>query len=298
MLTGATLEELLNQLRVSLKKPTRTPMWLERQDRLVEAVQAVLEAADRYIPGTIVRSLGLRSGLVDAVHATLGAWRGHLIHTLGQAKIAAVQNLLAGDAPNFMEILNVVYEENRHSDALRWLLDPRCAPTIAGPALLSLATRLDQPETWAIEIERAIDTTALSVQREYTPAYQWAEESCLDRIDLVVSSPSFLLAIENKVKAKEHAEQTQRYWDWLGSLQPPQFLRAGIFLSPSGISPICDDFKPISYLDLLSCLLEGSLRATLGTEEQLVLSAYIKTLATGILRSELRAISAGGLETT
>ena len=90
---------------------------------------------------------------------------------------------------------------------------------------------------------------------------------------------------------KEHGEQTRRYWDWLSRLP---ILRAGIFLSPSGFPPAADAFKALSYLELLSCLLEGPLHSTPAAGELLVLSGYVKSLATGILRSELRATSNGG----
>lgn len=294
---GVSLEELLDRLHASLEgSPPLLPLpavWLETQGSLLEALRAVLEAANRHTPGSIVPDPGLHSELGNAVHAALGAWRSHVARTLDQGKIAAAQKLLAGDAPNFMGILDVADDENRHSAALRWLLDPHCAPTIAGPALLALVARLEEPEMWAVEIRRAIDADDLSVRREYTIAYEWTEESRLDRIDLVVSSPHFVLAIENKVRAKEHGEQTRRYWDWLSHL--PRTVRgAGIFLSPSGFPPASDDFRALSYLELLSCLLEGPLHSTPTPEEHLVLSGYTKNLAAGILRSELRATYDGG----
>jgi hypothetical protein len=294
---SVSLEELLDRLHVALEG---TPFSLalpaarlESQGSLLEALRAVLEAVNRHSPGSIVPAPGLHSEFGDAVDAALRAWRKHVARALGQRKIAAAEKLLAGDAPDFMGILDVADDENRHSAALRWLLDPHCAPTIAGPALLALVARLDDPKRWAVEIRRAIDADALSVHREYTIAYEWTEESRLDRIDLVVSSPRFVLAIENKVRAKEHGEQTRRYWDWLSGL-PLTLLRAGIFLSPSGFPPASDAFRALSYLELFSCLLEGPLHSTPALEEHLFLSGYTKNLAAGILRSELRAISDGG----
>jgi hypothetical protein len=150
---------------------------------------------------------------------------------------------------------------------------------------------LDDPLVWVTEIRRAIDADSLSVHREYTIAYEWTDESRLDRIDIVISSPRFVLAVENKVWAREHSEQTRSYWDWLSRLP---VRKAGIFLSPSGFPPASDAFKAVSYLELLACFLEGLLHSTPTREEQLVLSGYVKTLAAGILISELRAINQGG----
>jgi hypothetical protein len=103
-------------------------------------------------------------------------------------------------------------------------------------------------------MQRAIDTDSLSVHREYTIAYEWTDESRLDRIDIVISSPRFVLAVENKVWAREHGEQTRSYWDWLNRLT---IRKAGLFLSPSGFPPASEAFKAVSYLELLSCFLEG-----------------------------------------
>jgi hypothetical protein len=46
----------------------------------------------------------------------------------------------------------------------------------------------------------------------------------------------------------------------------------------------------MSYLDLLPCILEGPLISTPTAAEKIVLESYVKTLAAGILRSELRTI--------
>lgn len=281
-------------------------------DGLVQTIRRILAAVGRHIPGSISPSPGAPSSLGILLETILDTWQKKVLSALGPVKIAAARDLLAGPAPNFLEILDLGNDENRHSAIIRWLLDPRCAPTIAPPALGALAARLDDPAGWAEEIRQAINTDSLSVRREYTIAYEWTDESRLDRIDVVVSSPRFVLAIENKVLAREHGEQTRRYWDWLSELAPVstkpeqdqstkpgrvqsplKFRSAGIFLSPSGFPPASEHFKALSYLDLLSCFL-GGLRSTPTREEELVLSGYVKTLAAGILRSELRAISQGG----
>jgi hypothetical protein len=48
-------------------------------------------------------------------------------------------------------------------------------------------------------------------------------------------------------------------------------------------------------MDLLSCLLEApASEAQLGDEEQVMLASYLKTLASHVLRTELRAIRTAG----
>ncbi len=287
------LRRLLDALRDGLARsrfPRAAPLLgAGASDGLIQTMGGILAAVARHTR-SIAPAPGAPSGIAALLQTTLDSWQRKVLGTLGPAKIGAARDLLAGPAPNFLEILDLGSDENRHSAVIRWLLDPRCAPTIAPPALGALATRLDDPVVWATEIRRAIDTDSLSVHREYTIAFEWTDESRLDRIDIVISSPRFVLAVENKLWAREHGEQTRRYWDWLSCLT---VRRAGLFLSPSGFPPASEGFKAMSYLELLSCFLEG-FQSTPTREEQLVLSGYVKMLAAGILISELRAITRGG----
>lgn len=214
-------------------------------------------------------------------------WRRRVLTALGRQRATVLRTLLDTPVPDFLGITELSLHENANSAVLRWLLDPRTAPTIARPALLTLTRQLDDPPAWERELTKAIRSDALAVRREYTIAREWTAEHRLDRIDLVVSSPTLLLAIENKVWAREHDEQTRSYWQWLEQLP---VLRAGIFLSPAGLPAASEAFRPMSYLDLLGCLLEGPTQGTPTPEEHFVLASYVKTLAAGILRAELRAI--------
>jgi hypothetical protein len=170
-------------------------------------------------------------------------------------------------------------------------LDHRTAPAIAPGALRSLARHLDPAEDWTRAFEVGQRTDGISVVREYTIAREWTDEDRLDRIDIVVLGPGFILAIENKVKAHEHGEQTRRYWEWLEPLPP---LRGGLFLSPSGAAAASPAFRSISYFDLLGCLLDGVLGQSPAAEEELVLASYVRTLSQGILSSEIHAVTNGG----
>jgi hypothetical protein len=131
--------------------------------------------------------------------------------TITREKAEILKNLLGSTTPDFLSLLDLTDDENRHSAVLRWLLDPACAPTIAPSALIALTKRLDRSSDWAREIRAAFETRSIVVRREYTISREWTNENRLDRIDLVVSSRKFFLALENKVLAPEHDEQTRRY---------------------------------------------------------------------------------------
>jgi len=207
---------------------------------------------------------------------------------LGAEKIIALRRLLALDVPDLLGLLYRTDDENLNSAVLRWLLDPHDAPGVASPALLSLVTRLHDPQRWRQILLEAIQNDSLCVRTDYTIAREWTDEQRLDRIDIVISSSRCVLAIENKIMAREHDAQTESYWAWL---QPLQLLRGGMFLSPSGLPPMSQDFHAISYLELLSCLLEGPTNGVLASREEIVLASYAKTLARGVLRAELRLIA-------
>ena len=103
----------------------------------------------------------------------------------------------------------------------------------------------------------------------------------------MLSGPGFILAIENKVWSQEHSDQTNTYWAWM---QPISGRKGGLFLSPSGLTAACPDFKPISYLELVECLLEGAANESLGQAEEIVLASYLKTLAREVIPVEMRAV--------
>lgn len=286
------LEAALSSCRVAL-----APSVIAA-DGLLHTLQRVLAAFDtRSRPAQTPlsglpdphRSDSITGPLRQALETVRDAWLRHVRDTITREKAEVLRNLLGSTTPDFLGLLDMTDDENRHSAVLRWLLDPGCAPTIAPSALIALTKRLDRSSDWEHEIRAALKMGSIVVRREYTISREWTNEDRLDRIDLVVSSSSrkFVLAIENKVRAREHDEQTRRYWEWL---EPLNCLRAGIFLSPAGFPPSSEWFKAISYLDLLPCILEGPLTSTPTAAEKIVLESYVKTLAAGILRSELHAI--------
>lgn len=206
---------------------------------------------------------------------------------LGPGKIAAVRRLLDHPVPDLLGLLGKTHDENLNSAILGWLLDPRKAPGVALPALSRLVDRLAEPDAWRQSFAESIANDSLCVRTEYTIAREWTEEQRLDRIDIVISGPKCVLAIENKIRAREHDAQTESYWEWL---EPLRLLRGGLFLSPGGLPAMSSGFCPVSYLELLSCLLEGPVSSTLPPGDEILLASYVKTLSRGPLQPELRSI--------
>jgi hypothetical protein len=301
-LIRSTLDSLHTALaRASPVSSTSTSTAALSYDKkqLAEAVRGVLAHLDAHpqvrlgVGGapTEFRDPAQMKRIDTTVRELQGAWRRRAKAILGEQRIGALRELLAHPAPDLLTLLGRGHDENSHSDIVRWLLSPASAPNVAPFALRGLVQLFDNKEHWAKPLEQAIAMGTVSVRREYVYGREWENSDALDRIDLVVTAPGFTIAIENKVWATEHDAQTQTYWSWLSRLPG---LKGGIFLTPTGMTAACLDFKPLSYLELTRVLLEAATRAPISETERVVLAGYLKTLTTTILRTELRAVCTEG----
>lgn len=213
-------------------------------------------------------------------------WQERIRQVLGVGNVGLVDRLLRSPAPDVLRILGKEGDENAHSDLIAWMLNPHRAPVIAPHALRRLAARLDDDQ-WRARMADAVATDSLSVRREVVISREFGDGDDLARVDITVTGPGFIIAIENKVWSYEHSDQTQTYWDWM---EPMRCLKGGLFLSPSGMDARCAKFKPLSYLELVSCLIEGPSIAPMSNSEEIVLGSYLKTLAREIIQVEMRAV--------
>ncbi len=266
---------------------------------LAQSLRAVLEKADRAELTRRLTASTLATEYRDLegykrLDATLRelhvASQRRILGALGEDRSRTALRLLGSSVPDFLSALGRADDENSHSDILRWLLDPAVAPSIARATLLGLARGFEQPEVWADRLQAAMGSGTLSVRREFVYGREWESSSALDRIDLLLSGPGLVIAIETKLWSTEHNEQTVSYWEWLQSLPG---LRAGVFLTPTGESASCPDFRPVSFMDLLALLLDAPTRGEASQSEELVLASYLKTLSKTALRGELRILQRG-----
>ena len=302
LVDAGKLRGTLDRLHVALDKP-HTAAVSPTGDMLVHDRRAVADSlrhvldrlgkvdldATRALSGVMreFRSEARATSLRELFDGLQGALRRRVGAILGPAKTAVVQRLLASPTPDVLRILGREDDENSHSDLIAWLLNPRRAPIVALHALRQLTARLDDPEQWAFSLANAVADDSVSVRRELVIARELAGEDDLSRVDIVVTGPGFILAIENKVWSSEHSDQTKTYWSWLASCRG---LRGGLFLSPSGVTAVSGDFKALSYLDLVAALAEGPSRASISEMEEIVLASYLKTLARQIIPVEMRAV--------
>lgn len=288
--------DLLQHLIVGHLTPSSGPVvgGFDR-GRVLESVRIILHrietTSDREVrpaPGRLLPGLADDAPDMSEILMRLqGGLAQRLEKKLGARKLDTIRGLLRRDVPDFLGLLGQIENENLNSAILRWLLDPHEAPSIAPAALAALVSEFEDRDQWRVHLENAIQNGVLRARCEYVIAREWTNEDRLDRIDIVVAGPQCILAIENKIRAREHDAQTESYWAWL---KPLPLLRAGLFLSPAGLPPASTGFRAISYLDLLACLLEGAVHGRLSPHEEIVLSSYVKSLTNGVLRTELRLI--------
>jgi hypothetical protein len=303
LVDAGKLEELLTRLTHALERPPSFSASLNPSllayDRasIGDSISAVSESARQthvelrqaltaFSTASVDRAHQAR--LTSLVNELTTLWSVRATMTLGMRRSAVLRRLLGDPAPDLLGVIRREDDENSHSDVLRWLLDPRKAPKLAPVALRALVGRFREAERWRTALAEGIALGCVSVRREVIVGYDMGQDENRARIDLVVSGPDFVIGIENKVWSLEHDEQTHSYSRWLDSLRVP--LKAGIFLTPSGMPAASSSFRPFSYLELVGCLLEAPTADTISPREERVLAGYLHTLRRRILRAEFNAI--------
>ncbi|HEY8945666.1 MAG TPA: PD-(D/E)XK nuclease family protein [Polyangiaceae bacterium] len=299
---------LVDQISAALRAYQAPPLhaaWLGTDTaRVGESLQLVADAgrAARADLGTSIGSLPALVG--DAVQAASlsalitelsGLWRARVLLQFGLRRVPLLRSLLQEPAPDVLHILRKEHDENAHSDILRWLLDPRSAPTLAPGILRRLVARLPDADKCRAALEEGLGLGCVYVRRESVIGNDLNEDDNRDRIDLMIEAPRLVVGIENKISASEHEGQTSSYERWLRALSKSKNgsngskLSAGLFLSPSGMPASSSFFASLSYFELCICLLDAVTDELLPTERQ-ILAGYMKTLETRILRAQFQAV--------
>jgi hypothetical protein len=221
---------------------------------------------------------------IAVVHELLSLLEHRVCAVLSPEHVSMVASMLESDGPDILTLVQKQHDENAHSSVIAWLLNPRLAPNLAPAALGKLAERLHAPGLSAA-MQAAVANDTVTVRREViVPASRDTEPS--GRLDIVVFGDDFMLGIENKVLSSEHSGQTNTYWEWMNR-QPG--IRVGIFLSLMGVTADCPSFQPLSYVQLLACLLSAPLSGQgMTAAERIILSGYCKSLGAFALKSEIR----------
>ncbi|MFO0967702.1 MAG: PD-(D/E)XK nuclease family protein [Gemmataceae bacterium] len=148
---------------------------------------------------------------------------------------------------NIFDALRLARAEIRHSNFLAFILDPAESHGQGQVFLKAVIADLlksaqgDRPLS-PIELD-GIDLRGVEIRREW------------ERIDLLIlcQTPPFVIAIENKIGAKEGHNQLDRYRK-LVLAHFPQFKPLFVYLTPDGKSPSKAEWMPYRYGDLYRVL--------------------------------------------
>jgi len=206
------------------------------------------------------------SGEVEASQAELDmkALEDFLV---GNRDLERLEALL--DRFNILEALGVVRQELRHSDFLRFLLDPR-NPHGLGDAFVKRllqkivmnAEDVTVPVT-PIELE-LWDLGRVEVRREW------------NHIDILLLDEDHKLAVivENKIGSGEHSDQLRRYYRTVEDHHPGWRIVA-VYLTPGGDLPSHEAYLPVDYglvCEVIDGLAES--RASVVSQDLRVLMAH------------------------
>ena len=163
---------------------------------------------------------------------------------------------------NIFEAMGAVRVEQRHSDFLAFLLDPKQNHGLGDVFLKRLLQRAvvhAGSETAPIS---AIDLDVWDLDDTFV----YREHGNID-ILLVNERHGFVAVIENKIETSEHSGQLERYRAFV-EREYTGFAAIHMLLSPSGDRPSADAYIPIDY-DLICRLLEdiGKARESVMSQE-------------------------------
>jgi len=172
--------------------------------------------------------------------------------------------------PNIFRLLRINNYEIRHSQFLSWLLDPGETHG-QGHDFLDLVIKMTGHY--------------LPTKNEKVKVYRekWY-------IDILIESPKWVLAVENKIKSTDFNDQLYRYRQKLNE-KYPDHTKVLLYLTPTGASASdCDEhpyWSNINYNSILSALYEFVENNTLSEKSNIYIRDYISCLEIDVLNESM-----------
>lgn len=197
----------------------------------------------------------------------------HYYHFLKDERVKRLE--IALHNPNIFEILQLQHYEIRHSNFLAWLLDPNGNHGL-GDAFLKHFL-LD-----VLKDERSVNKKVSDINKLKNQKCKVYRE--LENIDLVIAFDDLVIAIENKIKSKEHSNQLEKYIKVIEERfvgKDPVF----VFLTPSATAASLPD-RYISYgydsiVQYLSSIL--AINQSLSPKVRMIINDYIESMNRNVL---------------
>ena len=197
---------------------------------------------------------------------------------------------------NIYRLLKVDRVEIRHSNMLAWLLDPNENHNMGNTFLRELIKSILKKSKEDIdekELERQVvdwtlnDFENVRVKRE-VPIDKNNKRG--KKIDIILTAEAggdkYLLAIENKVDAKESLAQTPTYRKKIAKSYDDYENKMFVFLTPHGESAEDVCWHKLSYDDVVESLEVAKERGDLSERNRLIIDDYINVIKREIIGDE------------
>lgn len=185
------------------------------------------------------------------------------------------------DRVNIFDILKSAHHEIRHSNVLAWLFDPNANHGLGKRFLFDFIKEFIKRNQQKFNIEdwAFLDYSNIQVVREWKKN----RDNSLD-ILILFKEDKKLIAIENKVFAKESENQTLKYRKLLEQ-KYFNYERMLVFLTPAGEDAQDIEWDSISYQEIYNILKEILSSCELTQTIKLVLQNYLEILGSDIMEN-------------
>lgn len=186
---------------------------------------------------------------------------------------------IVGDFNPFVA-MRWVRQEARHSQFLRWLLDPAETHGLGDYCLRAFLKGLAAKATGTPEAPSVIDADAWGYGNTLVLT-EW------NAIDLTIRNDELdlIVAIENKLDSTEHSQQLQRYRSLIND-RYPTYQKLFVLLSVEGDAPSDEAYISLSYSELAALVAEVSVRRgdQIGPEIRTFIDHYVEMLRRHIVQ--------------
>ena len=154
------------------------------------------------------------------------------------------------DEFNVFDVLKSAHHELKHSNVLAWLLNPHGSHLI-GRRFFDAFVR-------TIAESSVAPNFLLKAYVDYNANIQVSTEVMNIDLLVVVEDAKLVIAIENKIRSKEHDQQLSRYHEILESTYKKGWNKFYFYLTPNGDVPTDDSkhWSAISYQDIYDAIQE------------------------------------------
>ena len=176
---------------------------------------------------------------------------------------------------NYFDILKIAEVEIRHSNMLKWLLNPNETHGLGDDILKGFIRYYIESSGFKTDDIKFLlmDLYDFEIRREW------------EHTDIVAISKTdnFILCIENKIKSKEHDDQLDNYKKKIDK-NYADYTQWFIYLTPDGEeASISDTWISMSYRDVLSILKRAFNKGTLSQESELLIKNYIDVIERSVV---------------